>query len=187
MSSPIRGDIWQAVATGDVEALAQLIDSAPELVEERSKWGNSPVKLAAESRQVAALRLLLERGADPNARLHLVSPVSGRVDSGFTALMAAGSLECITTLADAGANVNARDDQGRSVFKHQAMLLNADRMELLKELGVNVDDAELRGLLDYARDELSFRETGQAGPDSDRVIELRQAVTWLESQQNDNS
>lgn len=187
-SSPTKyKDLWQAIGSGDIETVAKLIDAEPKLVEARSKWGNSPLKLAAEARQVGALRLLLERGADPNAELHLVSPVSGNTDFQFTAIMAAGSLECIETLAAAGANVNARDSAGRSVFKHQAMRLDADRMELLKKLGANVDDAELRGLLDYAKDELSFRETSRAGRDSERIVELRGAVTWLESQQNDTT
>ena len=77
---------------------------------------------AAASDNVEAVRLLLAKGANPNAGLKKMTRVIGgsTLDMGIgkqTPLMWAaptGSPELIRALIDAGANVNAQDIQGMS-------------------------------------------------------------------------
>ena len=58
---------YEAAAFGRVERLRQLLDDAPAAANERSPDGFTALHLAIFGGNEDAVRLLLERGADPNA------------------------------------------------------------------------------------------------------------------------
>jgi ankyrin repeat protein/catechol 2,3-dioxygenase-like lactoylglutathione lyase family enzyme len=103
-SSSLVESFFAACAAGDLSALRALLDEHPGLVRERVGGGTG---LHAAVRHPDAVRLLLEYGADPNAR-----------DLGDNALplhFAAGGapLEAVEALLDAGSDVQGTGDAHR--------------------------------------------------------------------------
>jgi ankyrin repeat protein len=87
---------------GYLSKLEPLLRRTPRLVHARDRRGQTPLMHAARSGQRAAVCLLLQRGADPNALC----------ERGGTALMMAaelGNAELVGALLRAGARVNERD------------------------------------------------------------------------------
>jgi ankyrin repeat protein len=100
-------DVFDAAAVGDVDRLAELLDADPVLANAYASDGFTPLGLAAYFGHPAAVRLLLERGADPSAAARnamrvqpLHSAVAGR------------SAEAVRLLLAAGADPNARQHGG---------------------------------------------------------------------------
>jgi len=60
--------IHEVAAAGDTVAVAALLDGDVGLMEARDDRGRTPLQAAVLARQVEVARMLLERGADPNAR-----------------------------------------------------------------------------------------------------------------------
>lgn len=103
--SPTLDAFFAACAAGDLAVLRTLIDRDPALVRARNRNGATGLHLAV--RHPDALRLLLERGADPNAR-----------DVGDNALpihgaAGEGSLDSVRALLDAGSDVHGVGDVHR--------------------------------------------------------------------------
>ncbi|MGH7674284.1 MAG: ankyrin repeat domain-containing protein [Gemmatimonadales bacterium] len=93
---------FAACAAGDVAALRDLLARDPELVRARNPEGSIGLHLAV--RHPDAVRLLLEHGADPNAR-----------DTGDNALplhfaAGGGHLESVRAVLDAGSDVQGAGD-----------------------------------------------------------------------------
>jgi ankyrin repeat protein len=99
------------VRVGDLETAGQLLRAGadPKLV---TRYGVTPMSLAASSGNAAMIKLLLESGADANAP----------DGAGETPLMAAaqvGSLDSVKTLLGAGAVLDARD----KTFQQTALMI----------------------------------------------------------------
>jgi hypothetical protein len=89
---------------GDVDRLRCTVDAEPDSLHTRAKVGPSvlgtPLHGAAQFGHVEAARLLLDRGADPNARAdHDQTPLH----------LASRSLELTKLLIARGADIEARD------------------------------------------------------------------------------
>ncbi|MCB1097244.1 MAG: acyltransferase family protein [Verrucomicrobiae bacterium] len=100
-----EASVWELVIRGEDEALAALLkaDADPN---GRDPLGITPLSWAALVNNIEATRLLIEDGADVNAR---------NISDGATPLHAAvflGRDEIALRLLDAGAKVDARDNQG---------------------------------------------------------------------------
>jgi ankyrin repeat protein len=100
-----RTAFFAACGAGDVGTLRDLLDRDPGLARERNRDGATGLHLAV--RNADAVRVLLERGADPNAR-----------DVGDNALplhfaAGGGHLESVRALLDAGSNVHGFGDLHR--------------------------------------------------------------------------
>ena len=100
--APMLASFFSACRSGDLETLRDLLATEPGLVRERTAEGSTGLHLAVE--HVGAVRLLLEYGADPNAR-----------DAGDNASplhFAAGGagVEVVRALLDAGADVHGVGD-----------------------------------------------------------------------------
>jgi catechol 2,3-dioxygenase-like lactoylglutathione lyase family enzyme len=103
--SPTEKAFFAACAAGDVSVLRGILDADPALVRELGEHGATGLHLAA--RHAGAVRLLIERGADPNAR-----------DVGDNALAVhfaagGGHIESVRALLDAGSDVHGAGDLHR--------------------------------------------------------------------------
>ena len=94
--------VFRACLSGDVAALRALLESDPALANARHPNGMAPLHAAVAHDE--CVRLLLERGADPNARdtADNVSPLHVAAANGF--------LGSVRALLDAGADVHGHGD-----------------------------------------------------------------------------
>jgi hypothetical protein len=128
------------------------------------RLGDTPLLYAAASDNVEAVRLLLAKGANPNAELKKMTRVIGGsiLDMGIgkqTPLMWAaptGSPELIRALIDAEADVNAQDVKGMSPLMLAVASENQDPgvvVKVLLQAGANVNARSGSGetALDWAR------------------------------------
>jgi uncharacterized protein len=134
--------IFAAAIQGDVSALETLVAGNRSLVNAQSNDGWSPLHLAAHFGKIDAVRFLLNKGAEVNARsgnamantpLHAAAAgrcadairmliehgasVNARQQGGWTAMHAAaqsGDLESAKALVGGGADVAARADNNQS-------------------------------------------------------------------------
>lgn len=143
-------DVFEAATLGDVERLGELLGADPSLANAWSPDGGNPLHFAAFFAQPEAARLLLDRGAEPNA----VAGGFGHVQPLHSA--AAGrSAEIVAMLLEAGADPNARQDSGFTPIHAAAQ--NGDRRmaeDLLArgaDPAVTTDDG--RSAADFAREE----------------------------------
>ena len=127
-------DIFEAAALGDVDRLHDLLEADPGLVNAYAADGFFPLGLAAFFGHEAAVRLLLERGADPNQESQhaqiVVRPIHSAVADG-------GSVEIARLLIDAGADVNARRPDGGTALHTAAHEGNSELVELLLARGAD--------------------------------------------------
>lgn len=97
--------LMRALRSGDRRSFARLAAKDAKAVNSKGEGGVTPLMYATLYSNLASTSLLLDKGADPNAR----------TDAGATALMwAAGDLEKARLLLARGADVNARSDDGRT-------------------------------------------------------------------------
>jgi ankyrin repeat protein len=102
-SLTVDGQIVDAARRGDRDALARLIDAHPDKLHLRAKpYGMSLLHLAAP--HAGAVELLLSRGLDVNAR------ESGDNTCAMHWAAAAGALDAVRLLADAGGDVIGHGD-----------------------------------------------------------------------------
>jgi ankyrin repeat protein len=102
--------IHLAANFGDLEILNMMLDAGAD-IEAIDQTGQTPLLIAAATNNLKAVKGLLDRGADKEAR------ESGK---GQTPLMRAcrlGYLEIAVALVTNGADINAADDAGRSPLK----------------------------------------------------------------------
>jgi hypothetical protein len=166
-----RPPVCAAAEAGDLAAVTRILDTDPAQVHATSQLGSvgphTPLHLAAWQGHVEVARLLLDRGADPNARgefgstpLHYA--VKHRVD------------EVVALLLDRGANPDAADDgRDRPLHLCTAGFDPDDRIiALLEAAGATVD---LGLALAFGRHEAAwaFLRTGAPradDPDSDYLL-----------------
>ena len=102
---PSAARLMEALRNGDRPTFQKLLRENPKAANLKGPGGSTPLMYAALYGDAAAVRLLLEKGADPNLRN----------DASATALMwAIPDLEKTQLLIEHGADVNARSDDART-------------------------------------------------------------------------
>ncbi|HEY2409045.1 MAG TPA: ankyrin repeat domain-containing protein [Polyangiaceae bacterium] len=128
--APRVAQFFKACQDADVGALGELLRDDPGLVRERDEQGRTALHVAARAGELAATRLLLERGASVNVR--------DRGDNASPLHFAAsgGKSEIVAALLDAGADVHGFGDVHQaSVIGWAARPDNAEVVALLLERG----------------------------------------------------
>lgn len=168
---------FQAVAGDDIEVLRQFLDAGEDPNAVAIGRGFTPLYSACfagsivPDKSLTAVRLLLDRGADPNKRFDIDSPIDGRLDRGLTALMVAPTAEVAKALLDAGAKVNVADGHGVTPLMRAA---GSGRVGVVKVLLQSNADAEAksndgRSAADFARSKLEFFTQNIKGCRPDKV------------------
>lgn len=149
-------DVFEAAALGDVERLRELVDEDAARVGSYAQDGFFPLGLAAFFKHADAVRLLLDRGADPNQESRhaqiVVRPIHSAAADG-------GSVEIARLLLDAGADPNVTQPGGFTALHAAAHDGNDELVELLLDRG-----ADPQARLDDGRTPADLaRERGHEG------------------------
>ena len=156
-----QSSIFEAAQSGDLEAVARLLEADPKLVEAKNAEGETALHLAAgcprgEEAGLPVVRRLLEKG----------SAVDAQTSSRQTPLLYAayGGFSRIVELFIAnGARVQYQDTYGRSPLHYAAREGRPAVVEILVKNGANpsLKDSQNRTPLEYAilRDKIAVVET----------------------------
>jgi ankyrin repeat protein len=136
---------FEAAAFGRLERLRRILDDDPGQAKAQSGDGFTALHLAIFGGQEEAARLLLERGADPNA---LSTNEAVRVPPLGTAAFVR-SVPLARLLLDSGAEVNGRGEGGFTALHSAAQNGDEDLARLLLERGADrslaTEDGKLPG------------------------------------------
>lgn len=127
-------DLFEAAQVDDVDTIRELIDARPELVRTYSDDGFTALHFAAYYGAPAALRLLLDRGADTEA---VTTNFLKNMPLHAAAAAADGHLEVCELLLDRGANVNATQHGGHTALHTAAFRGDRSLAELLLRHGAD--------------------------------------------------
>jgi len=129
-----------AVPRQDLRAAQKLVKAGPDLVKAQDLGGSTALHHAAGFGDVATIKLLLDNGANVNAKN----------DRESTPLhWAVGSEEKVRLLLDRGADINARQADGRSTLYQAASMAarnSASVVRLLLEKGADPNLATMTGV-----------------------------------------
>ena len=125
-------DIFEAAVLGRVDRLRDLIDANPAQISAVAGDGFHPLGLAAYFKQPAAVRLLLDRGADPNQAAANTAKVTA-----LHAAVSSNQQEIVAWLLEAGADVNARQQIDYTPLMGAAANARTGLMEMLLSRGAD--------------------------------------------------
>jgi ankyrin repeat protein len=94
-------ELWTALKEGDEGTVLRLVDADPTLLESSNNRGDRPLALAAWRGHLRLMRLLIERGANINAR-------GNRGNAALHYAAQKGHAEVAALLLDTGAHANTR-------------------------------------------------------------------------------
>lgn len=139
--------VFAAAATGNVLGLQELLDGTPHAtrVHQLDASGWTALHHAAYNDHAPCVRLLLERGADPNAEAeHDCAPLHMAA--------AQGSAEVIALLVEAGAVLDLPDDTGQTPLHYATMPGRLEAVRALLEAGAHpsLKDVQQETPLDLA-------------------------------------
>jgi ankyrin repeat protein len=126
-------NIFKAARTGNVKVLESYILHGADLSQRKGERKNTVLHEAAKLNQTEIVRVLLESGADIEAKnFENSTPIFSAV------AIENGESDCLRLLIDAGANVNAEHDK-YSVLHLAANNDNFDAVQMLIEAGALVN------------------------------------------------
>ena len=125
-------DIFEATVLGRVDRVRALVDANPAVLHAVAGDGFHPLGLAAYFKQPHIVRLLLDRGADPRQ-----SAENGAQVQAIHAAVSSNQLEVVAWLLDAGADVNARQQQDYTPLMGAAANAREELLDLLLARGAD--------------------------------------------------
>jgi len=140
-------DVWTAAAVGDADRVTDLLQENPSLVNLRNSVDRRPLGYAAKYGHAATVKLLLERGADPNAEER-----DAPGGSALWAAVAGGYEDCARMLLAHGADPNATVEAGGTPLyiatsnKHDALV----KLLYAHGASIQLDSACCLGRIDLA-------------------------------------
>lgn len=162
-------DLGMACATGDLDRVRELLEREPALVNRLSDYAGyylgcgAPIKNAAAGGHLEIVRLLLERGADPNLPEEGIAPDGHALHSAVVR----GHIEIVRLLLDHGAHPNVEVESSADTLSaalatagYSYVQPNADMVELLCSYGA----ARAVHLLAYSGDVLTAAAVFAANP-----------------------
>jgi ankyrin repeat protein len=126
-------DIFMAALTGNLERVRELLDEDPALVNGISKYvsyyagGGSLIKNVAIGGNIEIMRLLLERGANPNLPEEGIAPKGHALHSAALA----GNIDMVKLLLEYGAFPNAPIESSADTL---SAMINSNNQEMIKLL-----------------------------------------------------
>lgn len=130
-------DVFDAAALGRLDRLAEIMAADPAAVNDWSADGFTPVGLAAFFGQPAAVRLLLDHGAD----VHAVARNAMRVQP-LHAATAARDAGSVRMLLEAGADPNAEQQEGYTPLMAARLHDDTEIVALLLAHGAHDDSGD---------------------------------------------
>lgn len=107
--------LFDAIEEGDIPLLRQLIHEGQDI--EQANYGETPLIFACQQKNLEAVRVLIEAGADVNHNSNYGSPLIYTVDNTGDDVNTA--LLIVKELIKAGANVSYRDeDKGMTAYEY---------------------------------------------------------------------
>ena len=140
-------DIYHLCIAGDASAVLAKIAADPTLLEAHNSDGWTPLHLAAFFGQVELANVLIDRGADVNAR-----STNSMKNTPLHAAAAGGNVQAVDLLLKRGADANATQEGGWTALHSAAQSGNRAMVETLIAQGadVNVRAANNQSPLDMA-------------------------------------
>lgn len=130
---PVIGDLLAAIKLSKPDAVRELLDRGAPLNGRSPITGVTPLLLAAGDNEIPIVRVLLDRGANPN-----LSPSCGLYTGVTPLMMALNSPQVITMLLEKGANPNQVLPDGKTMpqYLRGSQTPNAAAaLELLRKAG----------------------------------------------------
>ncbi len=128
----VAGDVdalYEAAGSGDTAKVSALLASGVNL-NERTSNGSFALNNAAVENQVDAMRVLLDRGADPN-----VQNSQGDTPLICATKYAGGKAATVKMLVEAGTDLAVKDDKGNTALDYAKAKEQQEAVALLEQAG----------------------------------------------------
>jgi ankyrin repeat protein len=121
-------EVHEIASSGEVKKLESLLEKHPELLDAKGWFERTPLHCAAQHAHVDCVRLLIERGADVNARSQLSAATAlfNAVDSQRHEASPGDALSCAQLLLENGADPNVR-----STNRAETAVFHVQSLEML--------------------------------------------------------
>ena len=124
--------IWTAAESGDIDSVKYTLFKYPQCVNKPDLIKQTPLHWAARSGRYEMCKLLIEKGADVNAKSN-----DGSTPLHWAAIK--GQPRICKLLLDNGADVNATETDGETPLHFAAYCSNLETVKILVHAGANIE------------------------------------------------